>query len=332
MMHIFVAGATGTLGLPLVRELVARGHTVTGLTRSPHKRALLEALGAQAVVAAALDAPGLERAVRAAAPTHVVHMLTALPMRGPLREQDLVATNWLRVQGTANLLRAAIAAGARRIVGESFIYVYGYGDHGTRLLAEDDLPPIRERNAGLRATVEALRSLEQQLLDADHQGLIETVVLRYGLTYGPGNASTRAMVELLRRRRLPLVRGARGIAALVHNDDAAAATIAALERGRPGAIYNIVDDEPVAFNTYIAALAEAAGALRPLVAPRWLLRLFAPAAVESTMTRLPLSNARAREELAWQPRFPTYREGMRQMAQWLQAQEPVTSTLARSPR
>src|SRR6476661_11014685 len=117
-MKVLVAGATGALGLPLVRELVAHEHVVIGLTRSPHKRALLKELGAQAVVADALDAPGLERAVRAAAPTHVVHMLTALPMSGPLRLEDLVATNQLRVQGTTNLLRAAIAAGAQRIVGE----------------------------------------------------------------------------------------------------------------------------------------------------------------------------------------------------------------------
>src|SRR5262249_12402315 len=292
-MKVFVAGATGALGLPLVRELVARKHKVIGLTRSPDKRALLEELGAQAAVADALDAPGLERAVCAAAPTHVVHMLTALPKNGPLRRGDVVATNELRVTGTANLLRAAIAAGVRRIVGESFIYVYGYGDLGTSMLTEDELPPIRKPNAGLQAVVEALRSLEEQLVNANRQGLIEAIVLRYGLTYGPENPSTRYMYEQLRRRRVPLVRGARGIAPFVHIDDIVTATIAALERGRPGAIYNIVDDEPVAFNEYISAAAQAFGARRPLMVPRWLLRLLAPTLAAGAMTRLPVSNARA---------------------------------------
>ena len=328
-MKVFVAGATGALGLPLVRELVARKHEVIGLTRSPHKRALLEELGAQAAVADALDAAGLERAVRAAAPTHVVHMLTALPKNGALRRGDLVATNELRVTGTANLLRAAIAAGARRIVGESFIYVYGYGDLGTSMLTEDELPPIRKPNAALQATVEALRSLEEQLVNANRQGLIEAIVLRYGLTYGPENPSTRSMYEQLRRRRVPLVRGARGIAPFVHIDDAVTATIAALERGRPGAIYNIVDDKPVGFNEYIRTAVQAFGAPRPLMVPRWLLRLFAPTLAAGAMTRLPVSNARARRELGWQPRFPTYREGLRQVAQRLHAPEIATSALAR---
>ena len=328
-MKVFVAGATGALGLPLVRELVARKHEVIGLTRSPDKRALLEELGAQAAVADALDAAGLERAVCAAAPTHVVHMLTALPKNGALRRGDLVATNQLRVTGTANLLRAAIAAGAQRIVGESFIYVYGYGDLGTSVLTEDELSPIRKPNAGLQATVEALRSLEEQLVNANRQGLIEAIVLRYGLTYGPENPSTRSMYEQLRRRRVPVVRGARGIAPFVHIDDAVTATLAALERGHPGAIYNIVDDEPVGFNEYIGAAAQAFSAPRPLMVPCWLLRLLAPTFAAFAMTRLSVSNARARRELGWQPRFPTYREGLRQVAQRLQAPEIATSALAR---
>jgi 2-alkyl-3-oxoalkanoate reductase len=169
-MRVFIAGATGALGLPLVRELVARKHEVIGLTRSSDKRALLEGLGAQAAVADSFDASELERVVRDAAPTHVVQMVTALPKNGPLRAADIAATNELRITGTANLLRAAVAAGAQRIVGESFTAVYGYGDLGARPRDEDDLPSVRETDAGARAVVEALRSLENQLLAANAQG------------------------------------------------------------------------------------------------------------------------------------------------------------------
>jgi nucleoside-diphosphate-sugar epimerase len=329
-MKVFIAGATGALGLPLVRELAARGHEVTGLTRSSAKRPLLENMGARAVVADVLDATELENAVRAAAPTHVVHMLSALPKNGPLRTADIAATNELRIVGTANLLRAAVAAGARRIVGESFSAVYGYGDLGARPRDEGDLPPVRETDAGARAVVEALRSLEDQLLAADAQGAIEAVVLRYGMTYGPENASTLYMIDMLRKRWLPLVRGAEGIGSFVHIEDAATATIAALERGRPGAIYNIVDDEPVGLNEYLSALAQAIGARRPLAAPRWLVRLAAPLAATLARTRLPLSNARARRELDWRPRFPSYREGLRQVARQVAAPSAITSAPARS--
>ena len=329
-MNVFIAGATGALGLPLARELVAQGHEVIGLTRSPAKRSLLENVGARAVVADVLDAAVLEGAVRAAAPTHVVHMLTALPKNGPLRAVDIASTNQLRITGTANLLRAAIAAGARRVVAESFSAVYGYGDYGERPLDEADLPPIRESDAGARAVIEALRSLEDQLLEANAHGLIEAVILRYGMTYGPENASTLYMIDMLRKGWLPLVRGADGIGSFVHVDDAATATIAALEHGRPGAIYNIVDDEPANLNTFLSALAQATGARRPLAVPRWLVGLVAPLAASMAQTRLPLSNARARRELGWPPRYPSYREGVRQVAHQVGAPAAITSTPARS--
>jgi nucleoside-diphosphate-sugar epimerase len=329
-MKVFVAGATGALGLPLVRELAARGHDVTGLTRSPAKRSLLENIGVRAAVADVFDAAELEGAVRAAAPTHVVHMLSALPKNGPLRTADIAATNQLRITGTTNLLRAAIGAGARRIVGESFSAIYGYGDLGAQPRGEDDLPLVREADAGARAVIEALRSLEDQLLAANAQGVIEAIVLRYGMTYGPENASTLYMIDMLRKRWLPLVRGADGIGSFVHIDDATTATIAALERGRPGAIYNIVDDEPVSLNDYLSQMAQVSGARRPIMVPRWLVRLAAPLAAGMALTRLPLSNARARRELDWRPQFPNYREGLRQVAQQLAASNAVTSTTVHS--
>jgi 2-alkyl-3-oxoalkanoate reductase len=329
-MKVFVAGATGALGLPLVRELVARGHDVTGLTRSPAKRSLLENIGARATVTDVFDAPALEAAVRAAAPTHVVHMLSALPKNGPLRITDIAATNQLRIIGTTNLLRAAIAAGAQRIVGESFSAVYGYGDLGERPRDEDNLPTVRETDAGASAVVEALRSLEDQLLAANAQGAIEAIVLRYGMSYGPENPSTLFMIDMLRKRWLPLVRGAGGIGSFVHIDDAATATIAALERGRPGVIYNIVDDEPVNLNDYLSLLAQESGARRPITIPSWLVRLAAPLAASIAQARLPLSNARAKRDLDWRPRYPSYREGLRQVAQQLAAHSAVISASTRS--
>jgi nucleoside-diphosphate-sugar epimerase len=317
-MKVFIAGATGALGAPLLRELVARGHEVVGLTRSPEKRALIEQLGASAAIADALDAPALEQALRAAAPTHVVHLLTALPKNGPMRPSDIATTNTLRVQGTANLLRAAIAVGAQRIVGESFSAIYGYHDRGDRPLGEDAAPPLPERDPGLRAVIEALRSLEDQLLEANRSGKIEAIVLRYGLTYGPENASTKYLLGILRKRRLPLLRGAQGRVSFIHIDDAAAATIAALEHGLPGSIYNIVDDQPVGFNEYLGAAAQAIGARRPWALPAWLIRLAAPMAATMMELRLPLSNARAKQDLGWRPQYPSYREGLRQVAQRLQ--------------
>jgi nucleoside-diphosphate-sugar epimerase len=313
-MNIFVAGATGTLGLPLVRALVAQGHHVVGMTRSPKKRGLLEGMGASAALADALDAEALEQAVRAAAPTHVVHLLTALPKNGPMRAADLVSTNELRIKGTANLLRAAIAAGAKRIVAESFVGVYGYGDLGAQPRGEDDLPPLREQDAGLREVSEALRSLEQQLLSANAQQQIEAVVLRYGMLYGLESPATRSFLAMLQRRRLPLPRNTHGLASFVQLDDAVSATIAALERGRPGTIYNIVDDDPVGFADFLLAAAQTTGAPRPWMLPRWLMRLAAPMALKSMSTRLPVSNALARHELGWRPRFPSYRQGLAQLA------------------
>lgn len=312
-MRVFVAGATGALGIPVLRQLAARGHDVVGMTRSNSKRALIEQFGARAIVADALDAPALAQAMREAAPTHVLHLLTALPKNGPLRTADIAATNQLRIEGTANLLQAAISAGAKRLVGESFVTVYGYGDLGARPRDEDELPPIADLDPGLRAVVEALRSLEQQLVRANEQHRIETVVLRYGMFYGAESASTRYIMDQLRKRRVPLVRDARGLASLIHIEDAAAATITALECGRPGAIYNIADDEPVDFNVYLAAAAAAVGAPRPFALPAWLLRLVAPALVDTVSSRLPMSNARARHELEWRPSFPSYRDGLRQL-------------------
>jgi len=297
-MKIFVAGGSGTIGAPLVRALVESGHTVFATTRTQGKQGMLRALGANPVVVDALDGAAVDRAVRAAAPSHVIHQLTALPKTGVRRASDLDATNRLRDEGTRNLIRAAIAAGARRIIGGSFA---PFGSAKPEMIDHETL-----------AAAEALRSMESQILDAAHRGAIEGIVLRYGLFYGPGNPATEEMIAMVRKRRLPRIRGDRGHLPYIHVDDAVAATIAALDHGVSGAVYDIVDDHPASFSEMVTDMAEVAGAPRPLTVPAWLLRLAAPYMARVLTLDLPLSNAEARRELGWAPAFPSYREGLRQ--------------------
>jgi nucleoside-diphosphate-sugar epimerase len=316
-MKVFVAGATGALGLPLVRELVARGHEVTAMTRSKDKVAMLEQMSAKAVVADALDVQSLQRAVSQASPTHIVDLLTAFPDGGPLKPKDMVATNRLRTEGTANLLYAAYAAGVQRIVAESYFAVYGYGDHGDKPLAEDAPLPAQASDKGLQESVDAMRSLETQLLDADRKGKVEVVILRFGSIYGPDSPGTQAIFEMLRKRKMPLIKGADGLTPFLHTSDAARAIVAALEHGQHGKVYNIADDTRASFNEFIATAAEAVGAPRPSSYPRWLVRFMAPAAVATASSRIPLSNNLAKRELGWTPQFPDFHAGVEQVARQL---------------
>lgn len=294
-MRVFLAGATGAIGVPLVRQLVAAGHHVTALTRSEGKVGMLRGLGAEPAVADALDAEALARAVLAARPTHVIHQLTALPKSGVRRARDLEPTNRLRIEGTRHLISAAAAAGARRIVAGSFGLFQGVGE---------DTP------ADVRAGIDAVKSMEDQVLDASRRGQIEGVILRYGLFYGPGTGSTEHMVALVRRRLLPIVRGDRSLLPCIHIDDAASATVAALDRAPAGASYDIVDDRAVSMTDIVLMLAEQAGAPRPITVPAWVPRLVAPYLTRITSIRLPLSNARAKAELEWSPSYPTWRDGL----------------------
>jgi nucleoside-diphosphate-sugar epimerase len=226
-MKVFVAGASGTIGIPLVRALVAAGHQVTALTRSPQKQDDLRRLGATPALADALDAASLGSVVMAAKPTHVIHQLTALPKEGPSRASDLVATNRLRTDGTRHLLDAAIRAGARRFIGGSFALLPG---------AES------ASSAGINEAANATRSMESQILNASRSGRIEGLVLRYGLFYGPTNPSTIKMIEMVRNRRFPTIRGDRGLLPFIQLDDAVSATLAALDHGPAGGVYDVVDD------------------------------------------------------------------------------------------
>lgn len=298
-MRVFVAGGSGTIGVPLVRALVEAGHHVTALTRSKDKEQMLRALGASPAIADALDATALENAVRAARPTHVIHQLTALPKEGVRRASDLAPTNRLRIDGTRNLLDAAIAAGATRFLGGSFAPLHAVGP---------DAPP------GARQGVAAVESMESQILEASRSGRIEGIVLRYGLFYGPGNPATEKMMALARRRMLPVVRGDRSLLPCIHLADAVSATVAALDHGPAGGVYDIVDDRPVSMTEIVRALAECAGAPPPFRVPAWLPRLLAPYMATVTSMHLSLSNEKARAELGWRPAFPTVRDGLAQMA------------------
>jgi nucleoside-diphosphate-sugar epimerase len=311
-MKVFVAGATGAIGLPLVQALVARKHQVTGLTRSAEKRLTLEKLGAAAAIADALDAAGLEQAVRAASPDCVFHLLTAIPKNTLLRASHMKQTNVLRTTGTANLLKASISTGVKRIVAESMVFAYGFGDHGAAAKTEEDILRHREPESSLQETVDALRSLEVQLLNANEQRLIESIVLRYGFFYGAG--PSEYIVKMLRRRMLPTANGAHGFAPWIHIDDAVSASLAAMERGHAGKIYNITDDEPVGMNEWLTYAALSLTAKPPFSIPLWLLRLISPYLATVFDTRLAVSNRKAKIELDWRPQYPTYREGLREVA------------------
>jgi nucleoside-diphosphate-sugar epimerase len=297
-MRIFIAGGSGTIGVPLVRALVTAGHQVTATTRAVEKQAMLRAIGATPVVVDALDADALRRAVVAAAPSHVIHQLTALPKSGPKRASDLAPTNRLRDEGTRNLLDAAIAAGARRFIGGSFALTGGPA-------------AIPAGHAKIADAAAAIASMETQILDAARRGAIEGIVLRYGLFYGPGVAATDDMIALVRRRRLPMVRGDRGQLPYIHLDDAVAATVAALCHGASGSTFDIVDDHPASMSEVVSALARETGAPTPFTVPAWLPRLLMPYMAKLLTLRLPLSNAKARAELGWRPRYPSFREGLR---------------------
>ena len=309
-MRIFVAGATGALGRRLVPLLVEGGHQVTGMTRTAGKTADLRAAGADPVVADALSRDDVLRAVAAARPEVVVHQLTALAGMTSFRrpDQGFALTNRLRTEGTDHLLAAARAAGARRFVAQSFAG-WPFARVGGPVKAEDD-PLDPDPPAQLLRTLDAIRHLESAALRSEG---IEGIVLRYGGFYGPGTSAGEGgfMLDDLRRRRFPLVGAGTGVWSFVHIDDAAAATVAAIERGAPG-VYQIVDDDPAPVSEWLPALAAAVGARPPRQVPAWVARLAGGAHVVVLMTEVRgASNAKARRELGWRPAWPSWRQGFR---------------------
>jgi nucleoside-diphosphate-sugar epimerase len=309
-MKVFVAGAGGAMGRQLIPKLVAAGHEVAGMTRSETKRDLVESLGARSVVADALEAGEVGRAVDEARPEVIVHQLTSLPGNLEPRhfDRDFAATNRLRTEGTDNLLAAARAVGARRFVAQSFTS-WPYARSGAPVKTEDD-PLDPDPPAQFRRTLDAIKYLEGTVTGADR---IEGVVLRYGAFYGPstsiGLKPLGEQVEAVRKRRFPVVGSGQGVWSFVHIEDAAAATVAAAERGEPG-IYNVVDDEPAPVSEWLPVLAAAVGARPPRRVPRWLGRLLAGEAATVLMTEIRgASNAKAKRELGWELRHPSWRSG-----------------------
>jgi nucleoside-diphosphate-sugar epimerase len=306
---VFVVGATGALGIPVVRALVARGHRVTGLTRSQEKAARLDGLGARAVLGDVYDAARMKGLLAEARPDGVVQLLNALPKRGPIRLGEIAETNRLRMEGTRNVLAAATAAGAKRFVAESMIFGYGYSQGG-RAVTEDDPFGLSASIDDVDRALEALVSLESQVLDASRAGDLAGVVLRLGLFYGPDVGSTQFIEKLLRRRAMVLPGGGRGAGSWIHVDDAASAVVAALERAEPGAVYNVVDDEPVSMAELTAEMASVLGLPGPRSVPLWLARLGGRYAGMVANATLRVSNERIKRELGWTPRYPTFREGV----------------------
>jgi 2-alkyl-3-oxoalkanoate reductase len=306
-VRVFLAGATGVIGRRLVPLLLASGHEVTGMARSPERAEAVAALGAQPAIADALDAQAVLAAVREAAPDAVVHQLTSIPSRiNPRRmERDFAVNDRLRSEGTRHLVAAARQSGVSRIVAQSIAFAYAPGPPGTVHTEQD--PLYLDAPQPFARSARAVHDLEQAVLAADG------VVLRYGYFYGPGCGISRAgsVCEDVARRRLPIIGKGQGVWSFIHIDDAAQATVAALQRGAPGA-YNIVDDDPAPVAQWLPQLAEALGAPRPLRIPALLARLAAGSYGVATMTQAQgASNELAKRELGFTPAHSSWREGFR---------------------
>ncbi|MGW5076522.1 NAD-dependent epimerase/dehydratase family protein [Rhodococcus sp. NPDC004095] len=304
-MRVFVAGGAGVLGRRLVPQLVARGHHVTATTTSPDKLELVERLGAEALVMDGLDAGSVGAAVAQAKPDAIVHQMTAISLthggKPDMKHIDrwFATTNRLRTEGTDHLLAAAEANEVSHVVAQSYASWNGIRRGGWVKTEEDPLDP--ETGTKARPGMEAIRHVEEVVVAAGG------AALRYGGLYGPGASDDQ--VELIRKRQFPLVGGGTGYSSWVHLDDAASATVLAVEQQAKG-VFNIVDDEPAPASEWLPYLAECAGAKPPMRVPKWLARLLAGEVAVTMMTEgRGFSNAKAKRELGWQLRYPSWRQG-----------------------
>jgi nucleoside-diphosphate-sugar epimerase len=304
-MRVFVTGATGALGRHLVPGLIAAGHEVTATTRTPGKAGQLRDAGAEPVVVDGLDREAVIAAVRAAAPEVIVHEMTALAGMRSFRNPDklFAATNELRTRGTDNLLAAAELAGTRRVIAQGYAGP-GPDKRSGPLKTEEDPLDLRLIRSAVRGPA-AIKYVEETVPRVAAEG----IVLRYGGFYGPG--TSKELLEMLRKRRVPVIGGGTGVWSFIEITDAAAATVAAVDRGAPG-LYNIVDSDPSPVAEWLPYLAKLAGAKPPLRMPAWLGRLLAGEFVVGQMTTARgSSNDKARKDLGWEPRYPSWREGFR---------------------
>ena len=309
IMRVFVAGGTGAIGRQVVPQLVARGHQVTATTTSVGKLDLLEQLGAEGIVMDGLDAASVGEAVAAAEPDAIVHQMTGLSLahagkpnfRHP--ERFGAITNRLRTEGTDHLLAAAEATGVPHVVAQSVATWPAHRERG--LVTEEEHLSLHELPAKFRVMAEPLHHVEDVVVKAGG------AALRYGGFYGPGGG-VEGQIELVRKRRLPIIGGGTGVFSWVHVDDAASATVLAVENKATG-VFNIVDDEPAAVSEWLPHLAVCVGAKRPLRIPAWLVRPLAGEMGVAIMTDgRPFSNAKAKRELGWKLRYPTWREGFKE--------------------
>ncbi|WP_433517827.1 NAD-dependent epimerase/dehydratase family protein [Nonomuraea sp. CA-143628] len=302
-MRVLLAGATGAIGRQLVPALTDAGHHVVAIIRDPGNRDRVKVLGGESIVADVMNREQLLRAVDGISADAVMHQATALRGASPrLRTDD--PTNALRSIGTTHLLEAAQVVGAGRFVTQSLITGYGYLDHGDRELTEED-PFGQPRGTYGDPVVEGCRSTEEQVLKADG------IALRYGMFYGP-HAFSDTFADLMRKHLPILPAGDSGSTSWIHVADAAGATVAALERGRSGQAYNVVDDTPITWGQFAATVAAAHHTPRPKAMPRWLLRLSAPyLACLMADTSMRVSHAKATRELGWTPSHPSIHEGLR---------------------
>jgi nucleoside-diphosphate-sugar epimerase len=307
IMRVFVAGGTGVIGRRLVPLLVARGHQVTATTTASGRVGSLEQLGADAVVMNGLDAVSVGEAVAAAKPDAIVHQMTAISVahagKPDMKHMDrwFATTNRLRTEGTDHLLAAAEATGVSQVVAQSFASWNGIREGGWVKTEEDPLDLLTGTAA--QAGMQAIHHVEDVVVRTDG------AVLRYGGLYGPG--ATDDQLALVRKRQFPLVGGGAGYVSWVHLDDAASATVLAVEQQARG-VFNIVDDEPAPASEWLPYLASCAGAKPPMRVPKWLARLLAGDVAVTMMTEgRGFSNAKAKRELGWELRYPSWRQGFK---------------------
>ena len=302
-MRVFVAGATGVIGRFLVPGLIAAGHEVTASTRSAAKAGQLTAAGATPVVVDSLDRTAVLEAVKAAEPEVIVHQLTALTDLRSFRNLDrqFAVTNELRTRGTDYLLEAAGMVGARRFIAQSFTGWNNARSGGPVKTEQDPLDP--RALPGTTRALAAVRHVEEAVPAQVPEGL----VLRYGIFYGHG--ASDLMLGAVSKRQMPVIGGGTGIWSFTEVTDAAAATVAAVTRGAPG-LYNVVDDEPAPVAQWLPYLASCLGVKPPMSAPAWLGRLLGGEMIVEWMRQgRGASNEKAKRELGWIPKYPSWRDG-----------------------